>query len=423
MNSIIVFLTLFFISKSVLAADFFSFLSEVLSSHPEIRQQELNVSGAQQEASIARQQFYPTPSVSMERANASPNDAQYKDGNQVILFRLQQPLWTGGRLTAQLNKAQAMLDSRQAALQETRQLIAMTTVESWGAWCSAEVRLQTVNRNLELHRRLQKMLERRVEEGASASAELTLTMSRVAQTQAQAQSLQSQIRVAHLRLSQLLGKPFAAVSCQGWTDLVGLPDAHEDQMEESALGHQPALMRLRAQIRQVEEEVNERRADLRPEVYARAERQKGSYATVDAPTINRVFLGFSSRLGAGLSTVQQVNSAVLRRQAIEQEYETLERKVREQIHTLRIQLMDVQSRLPSLVIVVNNNLSTQEAWDRQFLAGRKSWLDVMNAARELMQSEIELADARVTEKSLKWRLALAVHGVDNVLASALFIRH
>ena len=90
----------------------------------------------------------------------------------------------------------------------------------------------------------------------------------------------------------------------------------------------------------------------------------------------------------------------------------------EQLQTLWIQLQDVEVRLPSMEQLVNANLSTQEAWDRQFLAGRKSWLDVMNAARELMQSEMELADARVNRQSLQWRLALLTQGVDRVWSSA-----
>jgi len=189
------------------------------------------------------------------------------------------------------------------------------------------------------------------------------------------------------------------------------------------LDHHPSLTRLRAQIRQVEQEVNDRKADFWPEVYVRAEHQRGNYTIANYPTTNRVFIGMNSRFGAGLSTPQQVASAVQRQQAAEQELDGGQRKALEQAQSLWIQLQDVQARLPALEQVSKANWATQEAWDRQFLAGRKSWLDVMNAARESMQSELELADARVTEKSLLWRLGLFVQGVDSVLAAASEPRH
>jgi adhesin transport system outer membrane protein len=54
------------------------------------------------------------------------------------------------------------------------------------------------------------------------------------------------------------------------------------------------------------------------------------------------------------------------------------------------------------------------SYDRQFLAGRKSWLDVMNAARELAQTETQLADLQSTLVVVTWRLAAYTRGIDAV---------
>ena len=51
------------------------------------------------------------------------------------------------------------------------------------------------------------------------------------------------------------------------------------------------------------------------------------------------------------------------------------------------------------------------SYDRQFLAGRKSWLDVMNAARELAQTESQWADLKATQVVLTWRLAAYTRGI------------
>jgi outer membrane protein, adhesin transport system len=54
------------------------------------------------------------------------------------------------------------------------------------------------------------------------------------------------------------------------------------------------------------------------------------------------------------------------------------------------------------------------SYDRQFLAGRKSWLDVMNAARELAQTETQLADLQSTQVVVTWRLVAYTRGIDAV---------
>lgn len=393
-----------------------SVIREVVNTHPDIRVQQSGLQVARQQLGIAHQQFFPTPSVSVEQAQASASDSQYTGDSRVAVLRLQQPLWTGGRLTAGVGKAKAGVAIRESALEETRQQLAQTTVQSWGEWCAAQARLGAVERNLALHRELQSRVQRRVQEGASAPAESTMTEGRVAQVTAQLQTLKGQAQVARTKLQQLLGKPLQTLDCR-WYALPITNSETLDSLLALSLESSPVLARLRAQLEQTQHELDERKADMWPEVFVRAEHQRGNFAIASYPNTNRLFLGMTSRFGAGLSTTQQIESAAQRKEGATQELEGGQRKVAEQLQTLWIQLQDVELRLPSMEQLVNANLNTQEAWDRQFLAGRKSWLDVMNAARELMQSEMELADARVNRQSLQWRLALLVQGVDKVLSS------
>ena len=68
-----------------------------------------------------------------------------------------------------------------------------------------------------------------------------------------------------------------------------------------------------------------------------------------------------------------------------------------------------------LVLLESSLLSAQaisQAWDRQFLTGQKSWLDVMNSMRELAQIELQIADVKASALLLTWRLALYTQGVD-----------
>jgi outer membrane protein TolC len=44
------------------------------------------------------------------------------------------------------------------------------------------------------------------------------------------------------------------------------------------------------------------------------------------------------------------------------------------------------------------------------LAGRKSWLEVMNAVREIQQAESQLIEAQTNQMQLSWRLTILAEG-------------
>ena len=93
--------------------------------------------------------------------------------------------------------------------------------------------------------------------------------------------------------------------------------------------------------------------------------------------------------------------------------------MREQVQTDWQQWRSVRARLPELERSLQAARRTAEAWDRQFLAGRKSWMEVMNTARELLQAELELADAQATLVQTTWRLAILTQGWEETLKLAL----
>jgi adhesin transport system outer membrane protein len=84
-------------------------------------------------------------------------------------------------------------------------------------------------------------------------------------------------------------------------------------------------------------------------------------------------------------------------------------------------LSDEQQRSSALERVKSYRLALQdsrwvaESWDRQFIAGKKSWQDVVNAVREVTQLEVQLAEAQVLVEVSAWRLAVLTQGTTAVL--------
>jgi adhesin transport system outer membrane protein len=50
--------------------------------------------------------------------------------------------------------------------------------------------------------------------------------------------------------------------------------------------------------------------------------------------------------------------------------------------------------------------SVLESFERQFNAGRKSWLDLMTIAKDVAQNETQLAELRGSQLQTSWRLQI-----------------
>jgi adhesin transport system outer membrane protein len=53
----------------------------------------------------------------------------------------------------------------------------------------------------------------------------------------------------------------------------------------------------------------------------------------------------------------------------------------------------------------------QSAWLRQFDSGRKTWIEVMNAAQETMQGQLALIENDTAMQLSYWRLQILAFGV------------
>ena len=393
-------------------------INAALATHPSAQGQRALVQSAEASVDSANWQFYPTPSVSIESANASATDRLYQGDNRVSTVRLQQPLWTGGRLTAGMDKAAAGLAASQASLEEVRLQLGLRVMQAYGDWLSAYLKTLANEKSLATHLRLRDQVNRRLSEGASAQSDLTLAVTRLESISADVTAARAQTEVALARLGQLLGGPVdGALLAQA----VAAPREYANAgrtgvpaLLEMALSINPSVAKAQAQARVQEAVISERRADLSPELFARIERQYGNYNYPNGAPENRLFVGLNSRFGAGLSTLSNIEAARTQYAAALTEIEAQSRTVSELVLSDYAQAVSTASRTVSIQMSLKAAADVSTSYDRQFLAGRKSWLDVMNAARELAQTETQLADLQSTLVLVTWRLAAYTRGIDAV---------
>lgn len=388
-------------------------IREALNYHPMLRGQQGRRDASQAGVEASRWQFWPTPSVSVEHAATASNNPG--DGT-VAYLRLQQPLWTGGRLTGNLAKAEAGAAGAEASLAEARQQLALQVVQAWSESVVAERKLQAYESSRDLHKRLLALVERRFSEGASAQADVALAKGRLNTLQAELAAVAAQRNTAMDRLRLLTGRSAGTLPAEN-PDGALLP-ARESGLHAllaAARERSPSLARTRAQAEAAKADIQIARASLSPEVFLRLERQHGNFSAPGQPPVNRVFVGLSTALGGGLSALSGIDAATAQHRALLEDLQAQQLSLDDQVQADYTLALAAQARLADLESARQSAADVLDSYERQFLAGRKQWLDLMNTAREQAQSDAQLADATGAHQLANWRLALLSRGVDALI--------
>ena len=387
-------------------------IQSALLHHPAIRAQGGSQEAAQAGVAAARWQYWPTPSVGIEQVGT--NDPTYSGDKRVTTLRLQQTLWAGGRLDGNLSKAQAQAIAAQADVEATRQQIALRLIQSWSDAIAAQGKVLAYEQSRSIHARLLTLVERRTQNGATAQADIDLARSRLDGTDAELATVLAQRESALDKLRLLVGQPIAVTA-------IAAAQPHleqtltRDALLTAAHEHSPQIAKSRAQVKVAEAEIDLAKATLTPEVYLRAERQYGNFQPNNQNIQDRVFVGVSTAFGAGLSSLSGLDAARARHRAAQDDVQTQHLALDEQILNDIILSRTAGQRRSYLELVRHSAADVYASWERQFLAGRKQWQDLMNAAREQTQNDAQLADAIATQQLTGWRLHLLTQGLDAVL--------
>ncbi|MDQ8033388.1 MAG: TolC family protein [Bordetella sp.] len=381
-----------------------------LSRYPALRAQQRQREAAQAGVEGARWQFYPTPVVSLERSAYGSGSAGRHGDEQVLTVGLRQTLWSGGRLTNNLDKAGLRVVLAEADLEILRQQIALRVVQHWSEALAAQDTVRAYAQSRATHERLLDMVRRRAAEGASPEADVQLAQSRLDAVAADLDAARSRRDTALARIAVLVGQDIP----QGLLALAPAPPLEGDTetLRRQAHAISPQLARAEVQVRLAQLEIEGARAAMMPEVYVRAERQYGNFNQRGAPPENRVLLGVSTAFGPGLSNLSAVDAAGAQYGAALEDARTQRLTLDEQVTTDFTQARSSGQRRIALQAARQSAGTVSQSWERQFLAGRKQWQDLMNAAREQAQTDAQLAETIGAEQLTRWRLRVLTQGVD-----------
>ena len=147
-----------------------SLITQAIQTHPLVGSARASQQATTEGINAAKLNLLPTPSVS---------SGYDRDNDFVSQVTLRQPLWTGGKLTADVN--QAIFDDKAAVeyIYEQQNLVAKTTIDAWQSYIQAIAKQEIHSDGLKELNEFEAMMQRRVNQGVSARIELDLVTNRI----------------------------------------------------------------------------------------------------------------------------------------------------------------------------------------------------------------------------------------------------
>lgn len=366
-----------------------SLITQAIQTHPLVGSARANQQATTEGINAAKLNLLPTPSVS------SGFD---RDNDFVSQVTIRQPLWTGGKLTADVN--QAIFDDKAAVeyVYEQQNLVAKTTIDAWQSYIQAIARQGIHAEALKELNDFEAMMQRRVSQGVSARIELDLVTNRILQEQTAYQAAGEQQRIAAARLQQIIGQPLSQSSAMSLPNIKVLVNQAKQQSAnfekmafEQASFYNPVIVKEHFQIESAKQGVESQQASRYPTVYAQYEH---AYYHDDNENDGKFSLGLSYAPGAGFSNLALARASQAQVDSLVQSQEASRRSVIENIQVQYQQFVSAKDRETSLVAAVAGAQIVVNSYRRQFIAGRKSWLEVLNAVREQNDYQVQLAQTR-----------------------------
>ncbi|OBX82903.1 TolC family protein [Moraxella nonliquefaciens] len=376
-----------FVLANINPLDLDALLLRATQTHPLVNAAKADEMASAEGVRAAKLGMLPTPTMSV---------GHDKNDGLISTVAIRQPLWTGGRLTAQIN--QSMYDNKAASAHvfEQQNTVAKNTIDVWRGYIYAVALQELYADSLARLNEFEAMMERRVAQGVSAKIELDLVKNRIYQDQNSQQNAIEQERVAAARLSQLIGETLGEkkynITMKSLTDYVKAQSINfEMQVFDNMGGHHPSVVRQHFQVEAAKQEAKAQAAGRYPNVYAQYQH---TFEHKNNKNDGKFSLGMSYDPGAGFSSLALTRAANARAISLTQTQEATRRVVMESLQTQYQEFISSRDKERSIKLAIDGAKLVVDSYGRQFIAGRKSWLEVLNAVREHTQYEQQLLEVQ-----------------------------
>jgi len=403
---------LFLVPLSLQAAPTYTFkdvMDMAVSNAPSIRVKEQELEAAEQGVNGARWGRYPSLTMSLEsKAQYSGNTTAGGSGavqgtpGPTSLLRLQQPLYTWGAISSKIGLSQGQREvARLAVISETNTVLEKV-ITGFGQLQSSQERQEIIKASISRLQEFEAMMRRRFEAQIGSKNDITTVTARLLQAQNDLTQAQMQEQKAQAYLLELTGQPITKVKPEAIVSPLGGKNA--DAFQTEALDASSDYASAKAQLEVAQKMTDQKRASIYPALVARLEGLR--YQSIGNPTVTygQGYLALEGTFGNGLSQLSDVRGQVARVEGAEQQIEVARRNVVQSLESAVADSKSYAQQLKSVGEVVNQNQMIVDSYLRLYLAGKKTWFEVLSAERELTQSRLSMADMKSAAASANNRV-------------------
>ena len=382
--------TLTLISSGASALTLDEALNLAMTEHPSVISRQKDLDAAESRLQGAERQQFP---------NLVLQSGKDYLGNRTNTYRVEQSLWTGGRLTGQIDAANAGVESAKNNLQVSKVDIMDKVIQSYTDLGRVQARIEVARANVREHERLADLIARRVGGEVSPTSDGVMGVARLSQARADLSQLMAQEARARSALAQAIGKDVGNIFVPGQQNL---EFTDFNTMLMRSLDYSPKLQRLDAEEKAQQADVQIKSSANWPQIVLRVDKTVGGIV----PS-NQTYVAVDYQSSSGFANVTQVREAMAKLESLTASKEALRRELVDQVSGDWADLQAYKLQLQDLRAQVNTTNEVFDSFVRQYAVGRKTWIDVLNSQRDVAQARYQQADADwgMLRSTLKLQLA------------------
>jgi outer membrane protein TolC len=327
--------------------------------------------------------------------------------NLASQIRLEQPIYAGGKLSANLGQATAFAESSQEATRRTRQEIIAAVVEAYYRVILAEANADVIKQSLASARAHLGVTQDLFEKGLVVRSDVLRTQVLVGNLEREQMEAESAIEINQTQLKYLLGKEeeLYRVTEQAAED--SLPLETLQALVSEAQRSRPDLKAAEKDVERANAMVDVARADYYPSLSFVSQYESNTQKFTSSSENFAVFVTARWNLFNGFATQEKVveGQALLRRAQLLRDdlFHRVAKEVEQNLLALTVARRQVAIALQN---VSQGEESLRIIKDR-YSAGLARNVDVLDGEATLKQAEQDLLRARVNSQISRAHLSLA----------------
>jgi len=309
-------------------------------------------------------------------------------------------VWSGWRVQSEVERAQAVRDTRRQQQRITRDEVAFFVVEAYLNWMRTSELVKLAEDNLAAHERLTRDVQQiaAVDQGRRVDVDQALVRTENARLSLEQRRAENQVFAQRLR-RMLLGR--LPQHPDGYQSIKGILPSSAEQALATLTDAHPVIARQKAQIRGAEAAVRNAKSGFSPKVDITYQRQtaqgsgQGDYIAqlnVEVP----IFDG-GAAYGSTRSAYAELDAA---KQDLTEALVTL----RENVRSSWSEYLSAKQRAVLGKKQVVNAIALVKGYDEQFRVGRRSLLDLLTIQDNLYSYQTNANNAAFEERIGKARI-------------------